>query len=135
MDHRSTTTEAVYAGWTKARLDLLRAAAEPAFALHAEARVDGEAWRASVVGETALWRALREAEAPGVPARFAAVHRRGEAVLDHLTAEGDGLRAAVRRADVELLVRSMERMDEAERSARSYFAAAYRLLDPPEPGG
>ena len=128
------TTEAFYAGWTKARTDLLRASVGRVFALLAESRVGDEAWRAAVAGETALWRALREGVAPRVPSRFAAVHRQGAALLDLLVQAGDGLRAGVERADVELLTRSMETMDEAERSARSYFAAAYQLVEPPNPG-
>jgi len=101
----------------KARTDLLRASVEGVFALLAESRVDDEACRAAVAGEMALWRAVRGADSADVPPRFATVHRRGAELLDRLPEVGDGLGVAVERIDAELLVRSMETTDEAERPA------------------
>ena len=54
MDNRPATPEGFYAGWLKARSDLLRASVERVFALLAASRVDDEDWRAPVAGETLL---------------------------------------------------------------------------------
>lgn len=93
------------------------------------------AWTTRRGGRRSLGRrflpALRGAETPAVPPRFATVHRRGVELLDRLTEAGDLLRAAIERADVELLTRSMARLDETERSARAFFAAAYQRVKPP----
>lgn len=118
-----------YSGWLKARFDLLRGSIERAYALLAAPRSDHEDWRTAVAAETFLWRAIRDAEAPDVPERFAEVHRRGVALLDGLTGAGDALRTAIEARDVDLLAGAMRQMKDAEKLARSTFAAAYRAMD------
>lgn len=120
--------EDVYAGWLKARLDLLRGSVERVYALLAEPRSGDEDWRTDVAAQAILWRAIRDADAPDVPTRFTEVHRRGGAMLDTLTAAGDGLREAVDRRDGDGL-------DDAEKAARSVFVAAYRVMESSGNGG
>jgi len=122
VDNR-LVTEDVYAGWVKARFDLLKGSVERVYALLSASRVDDEDWRTSVAGETLLWRATAAFEAPNVPPRFATVHRRSTRLLELLTAAGDSLRAAVERRDPDPLGRSMRRLNDAEKAARARAAA------------
>lgn len=112
-----------------ARLDLLRGSAERVFALLAASRVDDEAWRAAVAGETTLWRALRQSGAPDLPPHFATVHRRSGVLLDRLMATGDELRAAVEWRTPDLLACFVACLDEAKRAVRAVFAAAFQVAD------
>ena len=115
-----SSPDALHAGWLKARSDLLRASVERAFALLSESRVEDEDWRTSVDAETLLWRAVRDAESPDVPTRFATVHRRGGEMLVLLADAGDALRMAVEQRDPELLGRAMERLDDALGAAPAF---------------
>lgn len=108
---------------------------ERIFALLAVSAVDDEAWRAAVAGETMLWRAIRDAPAAPVPPGWDALHRRGAELLALLATAGDGPRTAIDRRDTVLFADAMALLDEAEKRARSAFAAALALADDPEGGG
>ena len=129
MDARSEAPPGFYAGWFAARGDLLAGSVDRVFALLAEATFDDEGWRLAVGGETMLWRAIADAGAPPVPEGWSDLHRRSVALLALLVSAGDDLGAAVGTRDPDLLVRSMETLDEAETTARTVLAEAFRLSD------
>lgn len=135
MDDRSSTTNGFYAGWLATRTGLLAGSVDRVFALLADPAVDDEGWRLAVGGETVLWRALADADSPPAPAGWDVLHRRGADLLDLLVSAGDDLRAAIGRRDGDLFVRSMARLDEAEKASRTVFAAAFALADDSEGGG
>lgn len=121
--------EGQYAGWTKARFDLLRRSVDTVFALLADPRSDAEGWRTAIAAEVALWHALADTGSVPVPSRFAEVHRRGIALVDTLTDAGDALNDAIANRDTDRLARAMAMLDGAEKQARAVFAAAYRIMD------